>query len=92
MVQLLKLDVQGYELNVLKGATQTLSKCRHVYAECSEVALYEGQSLRPAITAFLAEHCFRESGSYNQQYDRSELIQADYLYSRIELLSDRGGG
>jgi len=80
--QLLKIDVQGFELGVLKGAIKTLTTCRHVYAECSEVQLYEGQALRPAVAEFLAGFGFQESGSFNQQYDGNELIQADYLFSR----------
>lgn len=80
--QLLKLDVQGYELNVLKGSPRTLAACRYVYAECSEVALYDGQALRPDVTRFLSDYGFRESASYNRQFHRSELIQADYLYVR----------
>ena len=80
-----KLDVQGYELQVLKGAVQTLAKCTHVYAECSEVALYDGQSLRPAITAFLGERGFRESGSYNHQWQ--EIIKRLNLYGQSANLS-----
>ncbi|MCP9773851.1 FkbM family methyltransferase [Synechococcus sp. Tobar12-5m-g] len=80
--QLLKLDVQGYELNVLKGASKTLTLCKYVYAECSEVALYEGQALRPEVSGFLRTFGFLESGSFNHQFQRSELVQADYLYSR----------
>ena len=80
--QLLKIDVQGFELGVLKGAVKTLSTCRHVYAVCSEVQLYEGQALRPAVASFLAGFGFKEFGSYNHQHDQSELIQADYLFSR----------
>ncbi len=80
--QLLKIDVQGFELGVLKGATRTLANCSYVYSECSEVPLYEGQALRPAVAQYLAGFGFRESGSFNHQYDGSELIQADYLYAR----------
>lgn len=87
--QLLKIDVQGFELSVLKGAIKTLATCKHVYAECSEVQLYEGQALRPAVAEFLAGFGFQESGSFNHQYDRSELIQADYLYSRTQFDAPR---
>ncbi len=80
--QLLKLDVQGFELNVLRGAGETLKNCQYVYAECSDVVLYEGQALRPEVTAFLADHGFRESASYNATYADGQLIQADYLYVR----------
>ena len=80
--QLLKLDVQGYELNVLNGGLKTLSTCKYVYAECSEVPLYDGQALRPEITAMLSRHGFQETGSYNHQLDGSELVQADYLFTK----------
>lgn len=80
--QLLKLDVQGFELNVLRGAIETLKKCKFVYAECSDVVLYEGQALRPEVSAFLDGHGFRESASYNATYDGGQLIQADYLFVR----------
>ena len=37
----LVLDVQGFELNVLKGATNTLKGASVVFSEVSEVPLYE---------------------------------------------------
>lgn len=80
--QLLKLDVQGYELNVLRGAPETLKACAYVYAECSEVALYDGQALRAEVEAFLGAHGFKVQGRYNEQMDDGQLIQADYLFSR----------
>lgn len=80
--QLLKLDVQGYELNVLRGAAEALKSCVYVYAECSEVALYDGQALRVDVQAFLAQHGFVMNGRYNEQLDGNELVQADYLFIR----------
>ncbi len=87
--QLLKLDVQGFELNVLRGAVETLKSCAYVYAECSEVALYDGQALRPEVEAFLARHGFVIKGRHNEQWASGELIQADYLFARAE---DAGDG
>lgn len=81
--QLLKLDVQGFELNVLKGGIQTLKTCKYVYAECSEVALYDGQALHGEVSGFLSTQGFRELDSFNHQFHLTELIQADYLYSKI---------
>ena len=39
---LLKIDVQGYEEQVLIGATDSIKKVRAVKLECSLVSLYEG--------------------------------------------------
>lgn len=80
--QLLKLDVQGFELNVLRGASETLHRCAYVYAECSEVALYDGQALRGDVEAYLKQHGFSVRAQFNDQYADGKLIQADYLFSR----------
>lgn len=80
--QLLKLDVQGYELVVLRGATGSLLSCSHVYAECSEVALYEGQALRTEVEEFLSGRGFVRQGRYNEQWADGQLIQADHLFVR----------
>jgi FkbM family methyltransferase len=79
---LLKLDVQGFELGVLRGATTVLKQCSYVYAECSEVALYTGQSLFPEVRKFLEERGFRRLCSLNEQYVEGFLIQADYLFAK----------
>lgn len=82
--QLLKIDVQGYELNVLRGAVETLKSCTHVYVECSEIPLYDGQALRGEVEVFLLEHGFGVKGRYNEQLSNGDLIQADYLFSRTK--------
>jgi FkbM family methyltransferase len=83
--QLLKLDVQGFELQVLRGASETLRHCACVYVECSELPLYEGQALRSDVAAFLQEHRFAEPLRFNPVYQKGRLIQADYLFIRSDL-------
>ena len=85
--QLLKVDVQGFELSVLRGAVNSLKSCAYVYAECSEVELYEGQPLRAEVAAFLKGHGFAEPARFNPYFHKGQLIQADYLFSRPQ---DRG--
>jgi hypothetical protein len=41
----LKVDTQGYEWEVLDGATEMLANCNGVSLELSLVSLYEGQKL-----------------------------------------------
>ena len=80
--QLLKLDVQGFELSVLRGAVETLKSCAYVYAECSEVALYDGQALRTEVEGFLKTQGFIGQGRFNEQRHAGQLVQADYLFRR----------
>jgi FkbM family methyltransferase len=48
-VGFLKIDTQGYESEVLDGATQTLSRVVGVQLELSVIALYAGQKLMPEL-------------------------------------------
>lgn len=79
---LLKIDVQGYELSVLRGAGAALSHCSYVYCECSEVPLYEGQALSGEVANFLSKHGFRLEYQANQQFHKGQLIQSDCLFVR----------
>lgn len=78
----LKIDVQGFELEVLRGAKAALRHCRYVYVECSELALYSGQAFRADVVKFLGEQGFRQRGRYNGVVVAGTLIQADYLFIR----------
>jgi FkbM family methyltransferase len=80
---LLKIDVQGFELELLMGATELLPHIQTVYVECSFIELYEGQALASEVIEFLREHGFSLRGFYNPQYDAGgAAIQADLAFSR----------
>jgi len=55
---LVKLDVQGYELEVLRGAEETLRTTRAVLTEVSFREYYRGQPLFHDVVAFLATRGF----------------------------------
>lgn len=55
---MLIIDVQGAELQVLKGATSALRKTLLIKVEVSTVAYYEGQSYQSQIEQFLESHDF----------------------------------
>ena len=80
---LLKLDVQGYELQVLRGAEKLLPSITAIYAECSWVELYEGQALIDEVASYLATHGFEQIAQYNLVTDRDgHPVQADILFTR----------
>src|SRR5205085_34978 len=49
----LKVDVQGFETQVLTGARGLLARCSIVEVELSTVAMYEGQALFPEVAEML---------------------------------------
>jgi FkbM family methyltransferase len=83
---LLKIDVQGYELSVLKGAQKSLELVDEIFCECSFVELYDGQPLAPEIIQYLSERQFRLAGVYGATRSRTgEMLQADFLFRRSVL-------
>jgi FkbM family methyltransferase len=58
---MLNLDIQGAELEALKGAERTLPHVRWIYTEISVEHLYEGQALEHEVTAWLADRGFEQT-------------------------------
>jgi len=81
---MLKLDVQGFELQALAGCKSLIGNFDYVYCECSFVELYKNQKLAGEVVAYLGSLGFSLSGIYNVSYDRyGNCIQADLLFSQI---------
>lgn len=80
---ILKIDVQGYELPVLKGCRSMLQGFEYVYTECSFVELYKGQSLAHEVINYLHDTGFALTGIFNVAYSKDGVaIQADFLFTR----------
>ena len=81
---LLKLDVQGFELQALAGCKSLIGNFDYVYCECSFVELYKDQKLAGEVVAYLGSLGFMLSGIYNPSYDREgNCIQADLLFTKM---------
>ncbi len=78
----LKIDVQGFELEVLKSAGALLPLFKRIYVEVSYVPFYEAQALAPEVIGYLRSQGFREAGSYNESRDPANgaVVQADLLF------------
>lgn len=80
---LLKIDVQGGELEVLRGCESLLSRFRYIYVELSFVELYAGQPLCHEVLRHLEEKGFVLAAVNNLTHDRHGLpVQADFLFVR----------
>jgi len=81
---MLKLDVQGFEMQALAGCKSLIGNFDCVYCECSFVELYKGQKLAGDVIAYLGALGFGLSGMYNPSYDRGgNCIQADLLFEKM---------
>ena len=78
-IDLLHLDVQGAELEVLRGAGAWLQRIGLIWLEVAAIPLYAGQPLRHDIEAFMAAanfvcvHETRRSRDGDQLYRHREL-------------------
>jgi FkbM family methyltransferase len=79
---LLKIDVQGYEVEVLKSAELLLPLFDRIYVEASFLPLYEGQVMADELISFLQEHHFKIVGILNPSFHpvTGLTVQADMLF------------
>jgi len=55
---MINMDVQGYELEVLKGALRYIKHIDYIFTEVNRAQLYEGNALVEDIDLFLSERGF----------------------------------
>ncbi len=80
----LKMDVQGYEENVLKGALKILQNIRGIQLECSLVKLYEGEKLFEEMIEIIEGHGFKMYDIHPAFRDSQtgRLLQVDCTFFR----------
>ncbi len=81
---LVKADVQGFELQVLKGANRCLDTTELLLLEVSYQQIYEGSPLAHEVIAYMGAKGFRiyDMCTYSQRPLDGELAQADILFAR----------
>jgi FkbM family methyltransferase len=81
---LLKIDVQGYELQVLLGAQRLLQQVKYVLVETSFQTLYQGQAAFHQVYELMLGHGFVYAGNFDQLLSPLDgtILQADGLFVR----------
>jgi len=80
----MKLDVQGFEMAVLRGATGLLDRVRGFQLECSLVPLYEAQTLYRELFDWMEQHGFDLWGIVPGFTDMAtgRMLQMDGIFFR----------
>lgn len=82
---LMKLDIQGYELEALKGAKEAIRLCKFVILEVSFIEFYKGQPLFEEVITFMFEYNFRVIAfGYNTETG-VKLSQTDVLFQNMNV-------
>jgi FkbM family methyltransferase len=75
----INMDVQGYELEVLKGGTKVLEQVNYVYCEVNRDEVYENNAYVEEIDEFLADY-----GMERIETDWAGDIWGDALYIKTK--------
>lgn len=81
-IGLLKLDVQGFEMEALRGAERTLRQTQCLLVEVNYTAHYQGAVTFDSLHAFLNTAGFHLHGISAPYCDESRPLWADAMYVR----------
>jgi FkbM family methyltransferase len=84
-IYLVKIDVQGYEMHVLKGAQRSLPQIDHIFVESAVLPLYHGASRFTEVFDYLTLNGFHLMGMRGWHRGNHALVEVDMLFRRNEL-------
>ena len=82
---LMKIDVQGFEYQVLLGAVKSLKKIQYLIIEISSVDIYENQTNKKKLLLFLKNNNFKLFKIYNKSKLSKNIFQYDYFFKNTAL-------
>ena len=88
---IMKLDVQGYELEVLRGSDNILNYVDHIIIEISFTEIYENQASQNKLIEFIKSYSFDKKDKCNLSKIENKLFQEDVLFSKnINVINNLG--
>ena len=89
---LIKIDTEGFEMQVLKGAVQTLTKAACLIIETSVARRHEGSYAFADLIAFLASHGFAFTDILDvQSFDGDgDISYMDIAFTRVDEAAHAG--
>jgi hypothetical protein len=85
-IHLIKARVQGYELEVLRGAANLLRRTRYVLVTSAMRPMYEGAPRFTDVFVHLDAHGFHLVGFQAWHRGNQTLIEGDLLFRRNDLM------
>ncbi len=85
-IYLLKIDVQGYEMHVLRGAAQILPRVDHIFVESGIRPLYENAPRFSDVFHHLSARGFHLMAMQAWHLGNNVLMEADMLFRRDNLM------
>ena len=83
-VDILKLDLQGYELEALRGSTGILSRVKLILLEVEFIPAYKDQPLFAEIDMFLRENGFKIFNLFDlSTHSDGQLTSGDAIYLNV---------
>lgn len=84
-IHLMKIDVQGFELEVFRGGNDTLKFTDHILVEAGIKPFYKGAPLFTDVFAYLTQQGFHLMGFRAWHRGNHVLMEGDMLFRRDEL-------
>ena len=85
-IDLIKIDVQGAELELLKGSIKTITKSKYILIEIHFIKSYSSSPLFFDIAEFLEDYNFKFQRFYElviDNQDRTKMLYGDALFKNI---------